>query len=65
MWYSTYRRSQSKKSIKFRLIRLPPEENTKMNNSILFRNNHIGESKIKGLENGDLKTGIYRNFYKS
>ncbi len=36
-----------------------------MNNSILFRNNHIGESKIKSLENGELKTGIYRNIYKS
>lgn len=48
-----------------RLIKIPPADDYKHSSSILFRNSHIGESKLKSLQEGKLKTGIYRNFYKS
>lgn len=48
-----------------RLIKIPPSDNYKDSNSIIFRNVQLGNSKLKNLQTGNLKTGIYRNFYKS
>jgi hypothetical protein len=48
-----------------RLIKIPPGDNYKESNSIIFRNLQLGNSKLKNLQTGNLKTGIYRNFYKS
>lgn len=48
----------------FRLIKIPQKIDENNNNSILFRNQDLGYSKLKKLENGELKTGVYRNFYK-
>lgn len=49
----------------FRLIKIPPRDEFKESNSLLFRVSQLGESKLKNLQEGLLKTGIYRNFYKS
>ena len=49
----------------YRLIKLPPTDTYNDSNSIIFRNVQLGNSKLKNLQTGKLKTGIYRNFYKS
>lgn len=54
---------QSLQYFYYRLIKLPPKADENMSNSILFRNQSLGHSKLKKLENGELQTGIYRNFY--